>query len=255
MGAEYTLRRVRRAAVAVVATACTAVGMGMTAQCGGLSHGSATLEQLDGDAGTKTVDADAAPNAVDAGVARAPAQHRAAATVCQAPRPAGHPVYAVCVLLNPCDPDAGCSDSECDAGVNGRCNCGPLGFTPYSIDSCSYDECASDNDCCDGGAACTQVCLCRESALNPCPSAPTKCLQSGCRVDSDCGDGGYCSPSPVDPGDQWSCIWNESYAFYCHTPRDECIDDADCSGGRVCRYDNTSRHWLCANYVCAVDGS
>jgi hypothetical protein len=120
---------------------------------------------------------------------------------------------------------------------------------PFVSTACSYDACSSDSDC-------SGVCVCRETALPgvvPDPSRPTLCTGAGnCRVDSDCGSGGYCSPSAAfQCGDQQ---WQYD-AFYCHTPMDECINDADCSlqGNAFCAYNPAVGHWACSTGMC-IDG-
>jgi hypothetical protein len=67
------------------------------------------------------------------------------------------------------------------------------------------------------------------------------CVQGNCRVDSDCGPG-YCSPS-VDSNGCTGLV-----GYYCHTPSDECIDDADCSmknGPMGCMYSTAQGRWTC----------
>jgi hypothetical protein len=69
-------------------------------------------------------------------------------------------------------------DSDCTAGINGRCfehgDC-------YMM--CSYDECFQDSDC-----AGNVPCSCRDSASS---AANNWCLvDSNCHVDDDCGPSG-----------------------------------------------------------------
>ena len=120
-------------------------------------------------------------------------------------------------------------------------NSSPL-WPPTAID-CSYDGCASDSDCSGG------VCDCRESPAHVTWGTQTVCLGGNCRTDSDCGHGAYCSPSPaLGCGPQsWS-------AYYCHTPGDQCVDDADCNQGNAyCAYDTGSSRWVCSTGLC-IDG-
>jgi hypothetical protein len=80
------------------------------------------------------------------------------------------------------------------------------------------------------------LCECRPSATS---FAANICLTgSACRVDSDCSPNGYCSPSRFM---QWC-----GSSYRCHTPEDQCLDDADCpatAGG--CNFDATAGHWVC----------
>ena len=75
------------------------------------------------------------------------------------------------------------------------------------------------------------------------------CLNDGnCRTDADCGEGGACSPTLGDCGDYAGVV-----AYYCHTPTDECVDDADCTGtaGRgYCAYNPAAGHWMCSDAQC-----
>jgi hypothetical protein len=67
-------------------------------------------------------------------------------------------------------------------------------------------------------------------------------VPGNCRIDADCGAGGYCSPSAGSD----SCGGLGGY--YCHTPKDSCINDTDCSSnnpGQVCTFSTTDAHWEC----------
>lgn len=164
--------------------------------------------------------------------ARVPAVHRAAATACPDPRPATTVPSGV--------PNAPCTkDADCTAGKNGRC----VSLTAGNV-KCSYDECALDADC--GGSS---VCSCRE-AQN---ALANTCERGNCKTDADCG-GRFCSPSGfpidvycrtgIDPG---------SFGFFCHTPKDTCVDDADCAGDAAmgaCVFDATSARWACKALLC-----
>jgi hypothetical protein len=105
---------------------------------------------------------------------------------------------------------------------------------------CSYDACAKDTDC---GSA--DICDCRNSAA----SGANLCFHGNCR-----GAGAFCSPSAtdltfncrmgVDPG---------AYGFFCHTPADECVDDADCGGSALehrCLFGVSVGHWACVATQC-----
>jgi Cys-rich repeat protein len=92
-----------------------------------------------------------------------------------------------------------------------------------------------DTDCAAG-----QACACHGSAYT---STGNTCLAGDCRVDSDCGAGGYCSPAYNTA----SC--GGLLGYFCHTAKDQCIDDSDCStssGLQVCTYSKTSGTWQCA---------
>lgn len=149
-------------------------------------------------------------------------------------------------------PDAGASPggyiechlhSECTAGKNGRCT-----GNPHDGWRCSYDECAVDAEC--GGQS---LCEC-EGGFR---SDNNVCLaQNGCHVDADCGPAGqgWCSPS------LGSCGHYGKYESYqCHTPADECVDDADCvdagpssfGGQPYCTFDAAVGHWKCSTSECA----
>jgi hypothetical protein len=171
--------------------------------------------------------------------AHVPLLHRASATTCSQPRPAGsaHSCYGY--------PDAGgCrADQDCTAGANGRCVCGISPAVAANAARCSYDDCASDGDC-NGG-----VCDCRESPAHITWGTQTVCLGGNCKTDSDCGSDGYCSPSPI-PG----CGGQSWHGYYCHTPGDQCIDDSDCNEANAyCAYDPSSSRWVCSTGMC-IDG-
>ncbi len=179
--------------------------------------------------GSGAPDASTSPDAaVTTCGARVPLQHRPAGSTCPTARGPG--------IVS--TPDAGgrppgwCnSDSDCTAGVNGRC-AARIGGAYYQ--SCDYDQCTDDS-------ACSGVpCQCRSSATD---SAPNLCLTgSDCVVDSDCGSCGFCSPVPAGCG-------SGPVAYSCHTAADTCVDDSDCAGSpnrSVCLPDPTLKHWSCA---------
>jgi hypothetical protein len=64
------------------------------------------------------------------------------------------------------------------------------------------------------------------------------CVARNCRVDADCGDGGYCSP-------QDAFCYNGAIGYFCHTPKDTCIDDTDCALGARCVHDAATGAWGC----------
>lgn len=175
--------------------------------------------------------ADAAPD-----VSSAPSNHRPSGAACTQPRPPGNAT---------CNHDGGtscASDQDCTGGLNGRCVCDLLPTGDANI--CSYDQCASDTDCADGGG----VCVCRENAINDW-GTQNVCLSGGnCHVDSECPSG-YCSPSPL-PADckgRW-------YGYFCHMPNDECVNDSDCTGSNAfCAFDRGQGRWVCSNSMCGPD--
>jgi hypothetical protein len=137
------------------------------------------------------------------------------------------------------------NDSDCTSGANGRCDCLHIGATTQQQNACTYDDCGADTDC-HGG-----VCICRESPVHV-PQyygSRTVCLGGGnCRTDRDCGNGGYCSPAP-QPG----CGAQYWLGYFCHTSRDECVDDTDCSEANAyCAYDTTASRWICSTGMCEV---
>lgn len=171
-----------------------------------------------------------------------PLRHYASTAACRTQRPAVTPI--------PAGGDGGAeqtctgccgSDADCVAGTNGRCLSTGLGAL-----TCSYDECASSNDCAPG-----KTCACGDFA----EISANVCATSNCRTDADCGAGGYCSPSVAlgcrGPGPNYD-------GAYCHTANDQCVNDADCSGQpqnghgpEVCVYDKEVSHWKCATPGCA----
>jgi hypothetical protein len=207
------------------------------------------------------------PTITDALAARVPQKHRPAGTACPAPRgpgsglpsnctaDAGGPRAGILPLPQECQ-----ADTDCVAGTNGRCQ--PFGGPIASCGTnCSYDACSADSDCPAG-----QPCECRGSAAD---SSANVCLTGGnCRVDGDCGPGGFCSPSQIESfcfcpspalcpeggvtctagNTQVACACGDScgHSTFCHTPNDECLDDADCAGNGTCNYDTVNRRWDCA---------
>jgi hypothetical protein len=137
------------------------------------------------------------------------------------------------------------ADSQCTAGLDGRCGYAAGGC------ACQYDACLTDADCPAGSD-----CACDANRGGAGASGnPTACLPSNCRLDADCGPGGYCSPSyigggPGGCGSQW-------FGFFCHTPNDECGDASDCCSpdpgmGNACVYARELGHWKCVSFgICA----
>lgn len=149
-----------------------------------------------------------------------PIDHRMSDAMCSEARPS-----------NACPPafqeGSSCkTDSDCTAGTNGRCT--GVGITPAC--ACSYDHCAKDADCSPGS-----ICLCDRDNGNT-------CVQSECRIDSDCGLRGYCSSNRTDCG--------EFEGYHCHTPKDTCVNDADCRQDILerCAYAADKGQWVCRGY-------
>jgi hypothetical protein len=150
------------------------------------------------------------------------------------------------------------SDSQCAAGVNGRCF--PPVLVPIALTQggCSYDECSADSDC---GAR--TPCICRSSST---VNSANICDPGGnCAVDSDCGPCGYCSPSRTscylssNPNDQAEGSGDPN-PYYCHTASDLCTNDSDCAqpdAGMAscpmfasCAYSVQDTRWECTQYPC-----
>jgi hypothetical protein len=166
---------------------------------------------------------------------RAPQNHRANNAQCLGVAP---PSDSSCPALAGA-PASDCeTDSQCASGSNGRCESnggGPAGC------HCSYDTCTDDDACKTGGP-----CVCHGSAYL---RGGNVCATGNCQIDADCGAGGFCSPS-LSPT---SCFGLAGY--YCHTPNDQCVDDADCAAGNgtQCMYDVGARRWQCQQtmtFVC-----
>ncbi|MDB4933488.1 MAG: hypothetical protein JWP87_460 [Labilithrix sp.] len=157
----------------------------------------------------------------------APAVHRPAPVSCTHTRGAGD--FDVTLQFAACK-----SDAECINGDNGRCLSSKGGA---QTNTCSYDTCFDDSAC--SG----KVCTCRES---PASNAANRCSAGNCTIDANCGAGGYCSPS-VDPDKTNYGITG----WWCHTRKDTCADDADCTSSTntnaKCAYDPSSAHWACSS--------
>ena len=147
-----------------------------------------------------------------------PVTHRAADVAC----PLGAPVASA-----PCDAAA-----DCPAVGAARVAC--LAYDDAGAARfCNADACHLDADCADGG-----VCLCGTAASGPAVATPNVCLPPGnCRLDSDCAPVRYCSPSSVGCG--------VGFAYYCHTPGDDCANDDDCRKDQLCQYAPGAGKWSC----------
>jgi hypothetical protein len=248
-------------AVVAIWVACSGCGSSSTQEvpAGGGGNGGGSTGGGAGTSGGGGGASDAGDASIDEGPIvdqgtspRVPRLHRAAPDACSMNRPAGNAVEAT---------DAGdaCrADSDCRDGINGRCFAvgGPRDAAVRNV--CSYDQCLSDDDC--SGRACG----CRESAFRvgaPSSLDENRCFGGDCRVDADCGQQGYCSPSTSLCGTSWG-----AYELRCHTPGDECVDDADCAnfdagrtlgGPAFCAYDGTRSHWACfrGSNVCPDGGA
>jgi hypothetical protein len=201
---------------------------------------------------------------------RVPLQHRAAAETCDNERPAGSVLSYYSAYTDEervsCEADADCTaspdcilcsavcvttargklcidrspetecvrDEDCSAGENGRCTDFRGGW------QCTYDTCFTDGACDAGGP-----CRCEGAFWTD----ANTCLAGNCRVDADCGSGGYCSPTFGDCGNYSGVI-----GYYCHTPADTCVDDADCVeagvGAGYCMYRPELAHWVCGYGQC-----
>lgn len=161
------------------------------------------------------------------GGGRVPENHRADDSACVAAAPAGNCTFGSGAGM--------CSmDSDCTAGVNGRCN---MNIGGAAFCRCTYDTCMHDTDCATG-----ETCACHGAAFH---ADSNECIPGNCRVDSDCGASGYCSPTIGGCGGL--------AGYYCHTAGDLCIDDADCSGSglQACQYVTASSRWECvARMLC-----
>ena len=158
------------------------------------------------------------------GVQTVPANHRSASTACPEQRGAGNANNYTEVPGDECT-----QDSDCTAGMNGRC-------LWFHGSHCSYDACFSDSDCPNN-----EPCQCRQSVAD---SVANFCVGGNCRVDADCGQGAFCSPSRV--GD--ICGYDTSVSasgYFCHTPQDSCVDDSNCDSSFICAYSSQSPHWTC----------
>jgi hypothetical protein len=164
---------------------------------------------------------------------KVPLNHRAQAETCDAERAPGYfdshdenpPLGGECTR-----------DADCVDGARGRCS------KPRDITICTYDECSDDSQCSEGGP-----CDCNVSFGS---LGNNTCRSGNCQVDNDCGDGGYCSPSLGTCGD-----YSDVAGYWCHTPSDDCIDDADCAlpdeDNGFCMYSSEASHWVCAYTWCA----
>jgi hypothetical protein len=125
-----------------------------------------------------------------------------------------------------------------DAGCTTLADCPNIGTdTPFIAcleGKCSPDECLTDSDCPRGSA-----CACANQ-FGPNSDRTNSCIPSQCRVDADCGrEVGICSPGYAGCG--------MFLGYYCHTPADTCITDADCCDHSAphCNYVPMLGHFAC----------
>jgi hypothetical protein len=162
---------------------------------------------------------------------RVPTVHRMTGATCSAERGPGF----ICADGPVTGPAQCASDSNCTAGMNGRCS-SPEGPLPACTPFCSYDQCQSDADC-----PAHAPCECRDSPVSP---EANLCVTGGnCAVDADCGPVGYCSPGSLEG----LC---DHPLYFCHTPQDTCTDDRDCPPmptgvAQTCNYDAQAGHFAC----------
>lgn len=164
---------------------------------------------------------------------REPKMHRPQATSC-----AG--VFAPPEPVNP--QNGNCKKhADCTGGTNGRCITSNIGSGSGWLYYCTFDKCATDADCDPG-----KVCFCGAG------NAPTCFSLGNCRTDADCGGGANSFCSPAYGSDCGGYHWYSGY--YCHTPKDTCIDDGDCTGKDYCDYDVIDGRWECKspNMMCAI---
>jgi hypothetical protein len=205
----------------------TLAAVGLLAALAGACSGEVLETRPNPDAG---IDHNTGAHVAPDGAVRVPANHRGDDSQCSAPRPAGN-------CSTPGGIASSCaSDSDCtEGGANGRCTNsggGPAGCF------CTYDACTSDSAC---GAG--QLCVCHDSAFS---FGGGTCMPGNCRVDADCGVGGYCSPSQGPNG----C--GQVTGYYCHTAKDMCTNDSDCSGW-PCAWSSSDSRWECAPHETPID--
>lgn len=166
-----------------------------------------------------------------------PLIHRPSADPCPSTRPPGG-----CDIAGSGAPADCQADNDCTAGTNGRC----VG-NPHDGCSCSYDACTNDSQC-----ASDSLCSCRQQ-WHYGAQGPNYCMKSNCHIDADCGAGAYCSPS----FDSQCGAYFGVTGWYCHTTKDECVNDSDCVGkvdggwsAPFCGYRPELDKWVCSTTQC-----
>jgi hypothetical protein len=96
-----------------------------------------------------------------------------------------------------------------------------------------------------GPCSCRPATQAGQGIVAPMSTSNNYCLMGNCRVDADCGAGGYCSPTFGSCGSFFGVV-----GYYCHTPKDKCVDDSDCKAAD-CRYDPVGGSWACGTSFCA----
>lgn len=245
--------------------------------CSGGPKTAAGSGVIAGDVGAACPSPEGLPTDAGRSKGEVPLVHRSSGSACPQQRANANSTPACGVAgVRVCESFDQCAqDSDCTAGLNGRCS-EDLGL---AVLNCSYDECFADSDC-DAGP-----CVCRPSTSS---SAPNLCYTAGnCTIDSDCGSGGWCSPSggsacdsyalcadaglpapgttstappsvgcweSSDDGGSWTatqCLCGNACgqaAYYCHTACDVCVNDSDCSSGS-CEYDVHNGIWDCFDII------
>jgi hypothetical protein len=221
---------------------------------------------------SETMDASDALDALDASdvldgalrwdAAEVPWNHRATATACPS-RPPGV-VTVECIDDGRNDPGACISDSDCDGGLRGRCDCVRTTDGGALYNRCTYDQCGSDSDCDGGSCACSptgNVCSPPGDAATEgsCPARPLgtatlSCWQPRspwsaaffrqCARDSDCTGAlnGRCDCHPIAADGGGRPLTTCSY--------DQCVSDDDCPMG-LCSCAASGN--VCISALCRTD--
>jgi hypothetical protein len=179
----------------------------------------------------------------DGAVIPVPAKHRASALQCSQSAPVGTcACNGTCAAATDAFQRTCSTDNDCtDAGTNGRC---AQALGPATC-GCTSDTCNGDDDCATG-----QTCACHGSPYTF--GSGNTCVPGNCRVDADCGAGGYCSPTPALPCNvDGRAPFCQAVGYYCHTTRDQCVDDSDCQGVGFpgCLFDPSVGYWRCQVYA------
>lgn len=154
--------------------------------------------------------------------------HRAGAQACS-------PANDRPACSDPGERGHGCkTDAECKDGPHARCvqDSGQIG----QYCRCDY-ACASDSDCKQG-----EVCVCGDALGG---NHHSQCVPAKCKSDAECGDR-TCGLSVYFNG----C--SEAVTLACHTDKDTCKTDADCTNGEDCALNADSGAWTCQPVNCAI---
>jgi hypothetical protein len=206
--------------------------------------GGTVPEAVRPDAGATVVTPAPSPDAAVTKVAaHEPEEHRAAGQLCGVEKGNSNKAW------EGCKSDKECQKQAKPGQLNGRCMVYSSPHGPgMQRNECQFDGCMQDADCQAG------PCLC--------DGRGNYCSPGNCKVDADCGAGGFCSASG-DAGGYASC--GGTAGFYCHTAKDDCIDNSDCKPatgvnprgpggvGENCVFSPPAGKWTCvANLVCPV---